>query len=223
MHQIKSSINFVKDNLNFLFLLILPIVFVDLLSSYIFLGMGEITQPEDLREYFFANQNLIFLVIIVGLVVQVSYSGGVFVAMQSLVSGNYISPINCLAEGAKKFFKLLGVSLLSGIAIIIGFLFLILPGIYFLARFALAPCLIMLKNKNIMDSLTESWEMTDEHGGKLFLFTLFFFSVATILVLIVNSYFAQSIFTLLLMAIAEQIILLPLFYLFHSLYISSKT
>lgn len=70
------------------------------------------------------------------------------------------------------FLRFLGVTILSGLAVMGGFLLLIIPGIIIAIRLQFAQYLLVDKNTGVMESLKKSWEMTKGVTLKLFLFGL---------------------------------------------------
>lgn len=63
-------------------------------------------------------------------------------------------------------------TILVGIIVTIGFIFLIIPGIYLACKFAFVPYLIVDRRLNVIDALQESWEMTDGHAFQVFMIGL---------------------------------------------------
>ena len=105
----------------------------------------------------------------------------------------------------------------------LGFLMLVLPGFYLYGRLGLFPLFIMFEGKGTMDALGESWNLTEEVATKLFALTAIFMGIQFIFgfiggILDSNS----SLWFLLATVIIKYITLMPLFYLFFSLYESVK-
>jgi hypothetical protein len=59
-------------------------------------------------------------------------------------------------------------SLVAGVVIILGFLFLILPGFYLVARLYLGPPAVMLDDCGPVEALGESWSRTDGNALTVF-------------------------------------------------------
>lgn len=51
-------------------------------------------------------------------------------------------------------------SLLSGLGVLIGFILLVVPGFYLLARWSIAPALVITRGYNASDALRASWDAT---------------------------------------------------------------
>lgn len=63
----------------------------------------------------------------------------------------------------RRFGSMLGSSILSGIGIVVGLVFLIVPGLYLAARWTLAPAFVVAEHRRAIESLSASWEATSEH------------------------------------------------------------
>ena len=108
------------------------------------------------------------------------------------------------------------------IAAAFGFLLLILPGIYLLARFSLIVAQIMYEDNKVFESISASWEKTDEYGSKLFMFTLIFAGLIFTSSIILTSVIPSGILQLFILAVVEYIFVVPLGYIYFTLYKSLK-
>lgn len=63
------------------------------------------------------------------------------------------------------FLPYVGLSILAGIGVIIGLILIIFPGLYLMARWSIAPAVLLSQRKGVIDSMKESWERT---GGSEF-------------------------------------------------------
>ena len=101
----------------------------------------------------------------------------------------------------------------------IGFLLLVLPGFFLYARLGLFPLYIMFEDKKALDALGESWEATDKVGTKLFVLTSVFLGIQIIFGLVGGlAGIDSSIGFLVLATLIKYATMMPLFYLFFSLY-----
>jgi hypothetical protein len=66
-------------------------------------------------------------------------------------------------DGRAGFGSLFGLNLLSGLAIIVGVLLLIVPGIYLMARWSAADAALLSEGEGVSAALGKSWEMTASH------------------------------------------------------------
>lgn len=58
--------------------------------------------------------------------------------------------------------SMLGSQLLSGLGMLVGLVFLILPGLFLAARWALAPAFVIVDQRRAGESLSASWDATAE-------------------------------------------------------------
>ena len=72
-----------------------------------------------------------------------------------------------MRNGAR-FWSFVGMSILAMIGVMIGFLFLVIPGIVVLVRWSAANGFVLTGEHGITGSLGASWEATDGHGLSIF-------------------------------------------------------
>lgn len=81
-----------------------------------------------------------------------------------LVLEIFLEKAGLLVKGAgRNFLGYIGQSIVMGLAIAIGLILLIVPGVYLAARWAIAQGLLVGRHANAMDALSLSWEETDGH------------------------------------------------------------
>ena len=81
--------------------------------------------------------------------------------------------VGMIFEPFKLFLKLNGVTLLAGFAVGIGFLLLVLPGIYLILACYFAPYLILKKDMSIWQSLEKSQKAVNKYWWRFFGLTSF--------------------------------------------------
>jgi hypothetical protein len=161
----------------------------------------------------------LFILVVLSLILSVGLSGGVMIAFKALASNKEVTPYQALFNGIKKFFPLLLGNLMHSLAYGIGFLLLVLPGFFLYARLGLFPLYIMFEDKKALDALGESWQATDEVGTKLFVLTSVFLGIQIIFGLVGGLVgIDSSIGFLVLATLIKYATMMPLFYLFFSLY-----
>ena len=222
MDQFKNSWEFLFSNWKFFLTLALPLITVQTLTGYLIMPLAEMTQPEDFLGFFESNSGVIALVGIIGLIIQISFMGGIWMGYMSIDANKTISPIAALQAGLSKFFPLFGAYIVVTIASALGYLMLILPGIYLSARFSLFVAHIMFEDNKVFQSIGASWEKTDEFGSRLFMFTLVFFILILISSLILQSIIPTGITQSFILSISEVIFMIPLGYIYFTLYKSIK-
>lgn len=72
-----------------------------------------------------------------------------------------------MLDGRAGFGTFFGVNFLSGLAIMVGFLFLIFPGLYLLARWSVADAALFAEGEGVSAALGSSWEMTENHVWRI--------------------------------------------------------
>ncbi len=223
MNQFKTAWEFTFVNWKYFFMLVLPVAAVESLAAYMFLPLNDVSQPEDIANFFSDNSTAIILVFIVSTVLQVSLIGGLWVSYMAIDSGNTINPINALQAGLSKFFPLFGANIIIGIVSAFGFILLIIPGIYLSARFALFGAQIMFEDNKVFESVAASWNKTDEYASKLFVYTLVFISCIFFLAIFLTLNMSPGILLNTLLAFIEYIFIIPLGYIYFTLYKSIKS
>ncbi len=78
-----------------------------------------------------------------------------------------------------------GASLLAGIGAIVGLVFLIVPGLYLMARWSLAPTMVLSQGYRATDALRESWRVTQPFAWKLVLVWFLYYLAFVLLILLV--------------------------------------
>jgi 4-amino-4-deoxy-L-arabinose transferase-like glycosyltransferase len=62
------------------------------------------------------------------------------------------------------FWNMFGTNFLTGIGIILGCIALIVPGLYFAARWSLCSTIVIAEGKDATSAIDESWRLTKPHG-----------------------------------------------------------
>ena len=223
MNQFKSSWEFAFSNWRYFLALGLPLIAIESLTAFLIMPLGEMTQPEDFVDFFESNALIVALIGIIGLVLQISLIGGLWVSYMAIDSKQDINPINALQAGLSKFFPIFGAYIVVVIASAFGFLLLILPGIYLTARFSLYAAHIMFEDNKVFESIGASWEKTDEHGSRLFMFTLIFALLIFVSILIINSIVPVGYAQAVINSFIEYAMTIPLGYIYFTLYKSLKS
>lgn len=82
--------------------------------------------------------------------------------------GKTVELVEAFREGYKRFWPILGTLILSGLIIIGGFLLFIVPGIFMLRRYLLAPYYVMDRGLSPMDALKASSHDSILYSGPVF-------------------------------------------------------
>ena len=224
MQQFLSSINFCLSNIGYLFILCIPVITLEVALGSLIASIDIQTSSDSAAlEAIGEISYQFFMLLIISLVLSVALSGGCMVAFHSLSNNNLITPYQALFAGLKKFFPLLWANILHSIAYGLGFLMLILPGFYLYGRLGLFPLFIMFEEKGAVDSLGESWSLTEEFATKLFTLTSIFIGIQLAFGFLGGIFITDGgLWSLVLTTFIKYATLMPLFYLFFSLYKSVK-
>lgn len=90
------------------------------------------------------------------------------------IFGQYLLTAKILADrmrpGGQRpaYGSILGASLLSGLGIIVGLIFLILPGIYLMGRYSIVTPVIVVEGKRATEALGVSWSRSEQSLMPLF-------------------------------------------------------
>ena len=221
MNQFKNAWTYAFVNWKYFLVLGLPVIAVEFMVAYLFTSLVEKNQYE-LISFFETNSLIIGLVGITGLIVQVSFIGALYVSYMSIELNISINPINALAAGLSKFLPLLGASLLLNLIISIGYVLLIIPGVYLSARFSLFAAQIMFENNKVGESISKSWQKTDQYSTRLFMLTLGFLSLKFVSSFVFATLIPDGIIQLFILSVVDYMFIIPLGYIYFTLYKSLK-
>ena len=218
MNQITQAISFARDNFFYLFTLCIPVLLLEGVLAIIMTPLASVTQVEDIQEFMELNAVLVGLLGLALILVSITFIGALVSGYESINLSANRTTIDLYSAGFRKFFILLGANILFVLAIMLGFIMLVLPAFYLMGRLSLFPSLIMFENEGVTKSLGRSWEMTDEYGGKLFGITLFFWGGTLITSLIIGALVPESTLQIFILLLIEYAIIIPWMYVYYSLY-----
>ena len=218
MNQITQAISFARDNFFYLFTLCIPVLLLEGVLAIIMTPLASVTQVEDIKDFMELNAVLVGLLGLALILVSITFIGALVSGFESINLSANRTTIDLYSAGFRKFFILLGANILFVLAIMLGFIMLVLPAFYLMGRLSLFPSLIMFENEGVTKSLGRSWEMTDEYGGKLFGITLFFWGGTLITSLIIGALVPESTLQIFILLVIEYAIIIPWMYVYYSLY-----
>ena len=218
MNQITQAISFARDNFFYLFALCIPVLVLEGALATIITPLGNVTQVEDIQDFMELNAALVGLLGLALILVSITFIGALVSGYESINLSVNRTTFDLYSAGFRKFFILLGANILFVLAIMLGFIMLVLPAFYLMGRLSLFPSLIMFENEGVTKSLGRSWEMTDEYGGKLFGITLFFWGGTLITSLIIGALVPESTLQIFILLLIEYAIIIPWMYVYYSLY-----
>ena len=80
--------------------------------------------------------------------------------------------VNDIFKVADNYVNVVLANLVTTVIIVIGFMALIIPGIYFACRLAFVPYLVVERKMEVVPALRESWDMSQGKAGTVFLMGL---------------------------------------------------
>jgi hypothetical protein len=104
----------------------------------------------------------------------------VFGSMSNL-EGRPASITDCLAAARKYWLRLLGLDFLVGLGVVIGMIFLIVPGVLLALRWSAAVPVLVLEGRGIQDAMGRSAALTRNRRWSIFLLGLIFFAAMIVL------------------------------------------
>lgn len=111
---------------------------------------------------------VLFFGSLLALILYFTFYMGLIKQIDSTAKGKQITFKEVLSCGFKKVLPAIGVFVLTVIAVAIGFMLLIIPGIYLSIALFFSLYLIVTDNLGVMDSLKESMQLVSKHWWRTF-------------------------------------------------------
>ena len=148
-----------KENLRFF----IPLLIIVGLISFLLEIISDLLRKEWLLLSFAFD----LIVLVLGLIISLG-----LIKISLNFCDNLKSKIADLFSQYRLFFRYLFASILYGLVVLLGMIFLIIPGIYLAVRFWFYDYFIVDKRAGIIESLKRSWRITQGSAWNLFLFSL---------------------------------------------------
>ena len=150
---------FFKNHIVAISLIILPIVVpIDIFTA--------------LYEYFFIGEEYVFsdyvIPMTIGFIAYPIYAVAVIFYISSIISGEYLGTKSLWRLGLKFWMPYMILSLLITLALMAGFILLVIPGIILAIRYSFAEFDLLFNRSNPIDAMTNSWNATREYMWVLF-------------------------------------------------------
>lgn len=114
----------------------------------------------------------LLVVVLVGsfasLVFNLIVQGALVRATMAEIEGERATLGECLATGLSRSLPLLGVAMLTGLGISVGFLLLIVPGIIFYLMWSVAVPVTVIERRGVVESMSRSGDLTAGARGTIF-------------------------------------------------------
>jgi len=172
--------NFVTFFLVSLLIMGLPMLILGLLP--IWLTSGGAFTGEDISSSYFTG--LIFISVITMIVVligSVIVQGALISASVNDFNGHRTSFGESMGVGLRYFLPLLGLGILYGLAMMGGFLLLIIPGLLVALGWSIAAPVLIIEKKSIMDSISRSWQLTSGYKRWILLLWIIIIVISAII------------------------------------------
>ncbi len=101
--------------------------------------------------------------------------GGAVVAVSHLYMGHSITIAESLRRTGKRFVTITAILIMNAVTVGAGLVFLIAPGVFLLCRLLVSVPVALIEGRRAGDSLSRSFRLTEEYGGRAFLILLLYF------------------------------------------------
>jgi hypothetical protein len=99
-------------------------------------------------------------------------------AVSEIYLGRPASVRSAYSNSAGRVLAVLGTIFLVGLATGVGFIFLIIPGIYVACRLAVTIPVVMVEQESPVAAMERSWQLTEDNAGQMFLLLLLVFVIS---------------------------------------------
>jgi len=124
----------------------------------------EVTQPDELQIWLRLAASVLSLVL-----VSIGVAASTFVVSDAYL-GRDTTAQSAFTRAMPRLGNLIGVSILTSLAVFLGFLLLIIPAFIFLAGFLLSPVVAVIEAPaRSRDAMRRSWQLSRGYKGKLLL------------------------------------------------------
>jgi len=118
------------------------------------------------------NAVLFLLLLLADILAYVLSQGGTIVAVSDLYLGRPASIGGALRRAGGELALLSGVIMLNGLAVLGGFILLVIPGIYVMCRLLICVPAALIEGRGPRESLSRSWDLTRDNAGRSFIILL---------------------------------------------------
>ena len=158
-NYLKQTYFFLKANLSMLVSIQLP--FILLLIFIKQMLVADFEEGADLQRSLFLLTGLDLLFVPI-------YLGATLLFMQSVIDGKPLTVFQSWYMAMRSWGRLFLTFMLSALAISVGLMLLLVPGVYVGVRLVLANAICVLEGKGPMESIQTSWTTTAPHFWLLF-------------------------------------------------------
>ena len=147
----KSNQFYVKNLFKIINTCAFPLLLVSLLSSY---SVNN-------------NENSSLILTFITALLQVHLTGVLILVIADISNNSFQSAINYYFKSLYYILPLFCVSILTGLAIVFGFLAFLLPGIFILGKLIFAQYFVILRGKGVFESLELAWNLDSSRAWNI--------------------------------------------------------
>ncbi|HEX4749481.1 MAG TPA: glycerophosphoryl diester phosphodiesterase membrane domain-containing protein [Bryobacteraceae bacterium] len=116
--------------------------------------------------------------VLVLLLVSMYSQAASFLAVNDLYLGRPVTASDCLRRALDHISTVFVVTILTGLAVLAGAIFLIIPGIWIFCRLIVALPAALIEQRVGSDAVSRSWHLTRDNAGRAFVIALLYFVIA---------------------------------------------
>ena len=173
-----DSWNFFKNNAKELCVFMLPVFALSMISGVISVGNPK--------------SEIIGILSIVQIMIGPLFTGGLLLLIANISKGEYPPHKEMLRQAIPFWMTIFIVSTLTGLVIGFGFIFFIIPGVWYLIRLFLAPLYVVFQNKSAIDAIGTAYTDSKDHVLPFFQVLIPFVVIGFLLFLLVLNQGQQS-------------------------------
>ena len=147
----KSNQFYVKNIFKIINICVFPLLLVSVLSSY---SVNN-------------NENSSLILTFITALLQVHLTGVLILVIADISNNSFQSTINYYIKSLYYILPLFCVSILTGLAIVFGFLAFLLPGIFILGKLIFAQYFVILRGKGVFESLELAWNLDSSRAWNI--------------------------------------------------------
>jgi hypothetical protein len=153
-----------------------PMLAVALFLMYMVPNLGSFGSSLLQQTGLFGDDSL-FLMLITGSASLIAMVASIFLQVGLLrmfvaAARGQEASLGLLFSGIDRFLPMLGYSMLSGMAVLVGLIFLIVPGVILAIGLSLGQYFLIDQRQGVIQAMKSSWQATSGNKGDLFLFFL---------------------------------------------------
>jgi len=179
--------NFVSFFLASLIIMGTPMLLIGLLP--VLMGTGGLIEGDTINESYLTGIMLVagisFIVVMIG---SILLQGALIFGAVADFNGRKAPFSECMSVALRYFLPLLGLGILVGLGMILGFMLLIIPGIFIALGWSIAAPVLIVEGKGITDSISRSWELTKGYKRWILLLVIILIVISTIISAVLGAF-----------------------------------